>query len=87
MQFNDRLVDLRPNESGEYFDGPGTQYVNGTGSDETFVIDGDSADYQWAPTEDGTGTVVWNDAGFDLLFEFEQIEFNDKTVEVSEIFA
>ena len=35
-------------------------------------------------TQDGKGIVVWNDGGHDLLYDFEEIEFNDKVIELDQ---
>ena len=55
-----------------------TQYLFGTGG-EIFVVDGKVSDYKWGPTEDGLGVVIWNATGFDLLYDFAAIQFNDAT--------
>lgn len=57
-----------------------TQFVTGTAFRDAFVIDGNSNDYLWAETLDGTGVLVWNGADFDILTDIEQINFNDGTV-------
>lgn len=57
-----------------------TQYITGTALQDAFVIDGNSTDYGWGQTGDGNGIVVWNGADFDVLFEVEQINFNDGSV-------
>lgn len=57
-----------------------TQFITGTNLADAFVIDGNSTDYGWGQTGDGTGIVVWSGADFDVLFEVEQINFNDGTV-------
>lgn len=61
------------------------QFETGETDNDVFVIAGSSSDYGWAPTENGEGVVIWNDAGFDILFDFETIRFNDKDVAVSSI--
>ena len=37
--------------------------------------------------EDGKGVVVWNDEGFDVLHDFEQLGFNDRPPVDIEAFA
>ena len=59
-----------------------TQYLNGDGVDDSFVIDGNAADYNWGPTESGVGVVVWGPTGHDLLTDFASIVFNDETVDL-----
>ncbi|WP_075996933.1 galactose oxidase-like domain-containing protein [Salaquimonas pukyongi] len=74
-----------PPEVREVQDNPAqTQYEFGTDQTDRFVIDGNSADHGWGPTEDGQGIVVWNNAtgSHDLLYDFEEIAFNDRTVEL-----
>ena len=83
IRFNDRTVQLGSSGNNEYLDEPGTQYITGTSADETFVINGLSSDYNWNATEDGTGFVVWNAQGFDLLFNIEHIRFTDQTVDLA----
>ena len=82
--FFDRTVDLSQSSDGTISDIPGlVQHVQGTSQIETFKINGNSEDYQIAPTLDQTGYVVWNDAGHDLLYDVEFVEFNDTTEELS----
>src|SRR5690606_2769191 len=42
--------------------------------------------YQWGPSEDGQGIVVWtrstSDNTFDVLTGFEKLRFSDKTVDL-----
>ena len=77
-------MQLTPPNSTRYADDPGkTQYLTGTAATETFVIAGNSADYGWGATQDGTGVVVWdNEGGHDILWQFEQIAFTDQTVAI-----
>lgn len=82
--FTDGTVSLdgtTPEPEEPFVDDPAvTQYLNGTSEIDKFVIDGLSADYNWGPTQDGLGIVVWNASGHDLLYDFEEIKFNDRTV-------
>ena len=72
-------------ESGKYFDiDDEYQTVIGSKDGDTFVIRGESDDYNWIPTEDQLGTVVWNSQGHDLLYDIEFIEFDDETIEIDE---
>ncbi|MBO6815806.1 MAG: DUF1929 domain-containing protein [Rhizobiaceae bacterium] len=84
IRFNDTTVSL-VSENGEYDDVPNvTQYLTGAkDASDTFVINGNSADYNWADATDGEGIVVWGPTGHDLLYDFDKIAFNDKTVELT----
>ncbi|MTI43682.1 uncharacterized protein DUF1929 [Roseibium hamelinense] len=62
-----------------------TQYLTGTDGVDTFAIDGTSTDYGWGPTEDGEGVVVWGNDGHDILYDYEQIAFNDQTVSLDAV--
>ena len=80
IRFNDFTAPLTV-EDARYEDIPGlTQYITGTTSNDTFVINGNSTDYNWGPTESGEGVVIWANNRHDILYEFEAIEFNDRTV-------
>lgn len=59
------------------------QYIQGTEAREAFVIDGKSSDYGWGKTDDG-GYVVWNGDNHDLLYDVEEIQFKDKTVNLEQ---
>ncbi|MEQ1899310.1 MAG: putative Ig domain-containing protein [Devosia sp.] len=61
----------------------GTQILTGDTANDVFVIGASSTGYQWGPTQDGTGTVIWNSAGYDILFGFEQIRFTNKSVNIA----
>lgn len=82
IRFADQDVSIVRQTGTEFLDQPGTQTITGTDAVETFVINASSEDYGWGATNDGTGTVVWNDAGYDLLFNIESITFVDRTVEL-----
>ncbi len=89
LQFTDRSIDLTT-----FFDGGGgndgsvadianqTQYLQGTSGTDIFVIDGTSTDYQWGRTADDQDHVVWGPTGFDLLYDWEQIRFNDTVIDL-----
>ncbi len=85
LDFNDASIDLNPGAGGDGIaDIPNvTQFLTGTGDADNFIIDGDSTAYNWGPTEDGTGTVVWGPTGFDILTGFETITFNDQTIDLN----
>ena len=94
MQMADGKIELEPekvpygfgtNGDDVFTDYEATQYLFGYGGKDTFRMDADSADYKVAKTIDGTGYVVWNDDGFDLLWDMEWIEFNDEAVELETI--
>lgn len=57
-----------------------TQFLQGSTDNDSFKIDGSSSDYSWGATEDGTGVVVWSGEDFDVLYDFEELAFNDTTV-------
>lgn len=80
IRFNDTSISLV--QTGNEFQDVAnvTQFVTGTSAQETFVINGNSGDYNWGATEDGTGFVVWGPTGHDLLFDIENIAFTDKTI-------
>ena len=80
IEFTDQSISL--GQTGDQFqDIAGvTQFVTGTDATEAFVIEGQSADYNWGKTQDGTGFVVWGPTGNDLLFNVEEIQFADTTV-------
>jgi glucose/arabinose dehydrogenase len=82
IRFTDTTIDLaKPSANGEVKDIPNlTQYVTGVGNTDTFVINGKQSDYGFARTEDGKGHVVWGATGYDLLYGFETIKFNDGSV-------
>ena len=45
-------------------------------------FDGLKSEYSIAKTIDGTGYVVWNEKSVDLMWDIEQIEFDDESVEL-----
>ncbi len=57
-----------------------TQHLQGTDDVDTFVVDAVSTDYGWGVAQDGEGAVVWSGADFDVLHDFEQIQFDDMSV-------
>ena len=80
IRFNDTSVSL-VQDGGIYEDiKSATQYLTGATDNDTFVIDGNSSEYGWGTTLDGEGIVVWSDIGHDILYSFENIEFNDTTI-------
>jgi len=80
LRFADQDVSIAPQTGTVFYDQPGTQTITGTDAEETFVINAASTGYDWGPTNDGTGTVVWNASGYDLLFDIEKIQFSDQTI-------
>jgi dTDP-4-dehydrorhamnose 3,5-epimerase-like enzyme len=90
LRFKDRDIDLTADKLGQIVakDVKGEeQYLDGTEGTDTFVIDGDSDDYQIAKADDGVGVIVWNDQGFDMLWDFEEIQFNDQTLTIQDELA
>jgi len=74
-------VGAAPTGETVYDDNPAAnQTLTATGANDVFRIAAPSRGYEWGPTQDGSGIVIWNDAGFDLLFGFEAIRFSNKTV-------
>jgi glucose/arabinose dehydrogenase len=86
LQFNDISVDITtpdPNQPLTVEDIPNvTQFLTGTDGIDTFVVDGNAADYGLGPTEDNGGVVIWTGASFDILEDFERVQFNDTTVSI-----
>ncbi|HWA17690.1 MAG TPA: putative Ig domain-containing protein [Devosia sp.] len=60
-----------------------TQILTGDTANDVFVLGGSSTGYQWGPTQDGNGIVIWNSAGYDILFGFEQLRFTNKSVSIA----
>ena len=96
IQFTDSLIDLAQqpcsyqdpsdgHDANLIYDKPGTEFVHGTTDKDIFVVDGNSSDYNWDKTEDGTGTVVWNIASGepDILWDVECIQFNDGVIDLT----
>jgi glucose/arabinose dehydrogenase len=61
------------------------QHIDAGEGTDVFVLGGNSANYSWGPTEDGKGVVIWNSQGFDILFNFEELRFTNKSVSVTTI--
>lgn len=61
------------------------QYLTATSEYDVFVLNGASSQYSWGPTESGDGVVIWNAAGFDILFGFEELRFTNRSVMVSSV--
>jgi hypothetical protein len=59
------------------------QTITATGANDVFVLGASSTGYAWGPTQDGQGTVIWNGAGYDILFGFEQLRFTNKSVNIA----
>jgi hypothetical protein len=86
IQFSDQTIDLTGDAVGQIRvqDSAGVEeYVSGTAGSDVFIINGKSTDYQWGPSDDGQGTMVWNEQGFDILYDFEMIQFTDKSVKLT----
>ncbi len=80
--------DPAPPEPTRYFDQPNqTQFIEGTTSQDQFVIDGRSDDYAWGVTDARDGHVVYGATGSDLLYGFETIEFSNETITLPPIAA
>lgn len=92
IRFTDKEIDLTGNGGGDPDTGlvvddikGQVQYLDGTKHVDRFVVDGKSADHGWGLTEDKQGYVVWGDDGHDVLYDFEEVQFTDKVVELPEI--
>ncbi len=83
IKFNDVEIDLT-SAAGRTVDNVvgQTQYLQGTPGRDVFVINGLSANYVVGPTLDGQDHIVYNATEFDLLYSWEAIRFNDRTVEL-----
>jgi glucose/arabinose dehydrogenase len=58
------------------------QTVTGNTSKDIFVVKGKSTDYGYDFTQDNKDHVVWKGAAFDILIDFEQIKFDDVTIDL-----
>ncbi|MGF1651145.1 MAG: PQQ-dependent sugar dehydrogenase [Hyphomicrobiaceae bacterium] len=86
LVFNDRIIDISGASPLVIADDPdNNQYLTGTSGIDRFVIGGPIEDYGFGPTDDGTGVVIWKGDSFDILRQFEVIEFSNATVQVSDI--
>ncbi len=77
---------LPPSETGnEVIDHANvTEYLNAVQGQDTFVINGNAADYGWDRTESDKGFVIWNTQTFDVLESgFSFIKFNDQTIDLT----
>lgn len=82
LKFDDRMIDLKTGEQLVFNREGVTDYVTGGDGKDGFAINGKSTDYGWAETQDGTGIVVWNDKGHDILWDVEQLVFTDTVVDL-----
>lgn len=92
IRFADRDVALDAvfGSGPDVFDDPQlTQYVQGESDADRFIIDGQSSDYRFNETSDNSGVVIWttdpNDNTFDILYDFEELVFNDVTYDISAV--
>ncbi|MFN3228077.1 MAG: putative Ig domain-containing protein, partial [Hyphomicrobiales bacterium] len=90
LRFADRDFSVASiiNPGPDFFDDPQiTQYVRGESDADRFIIDGNEADYEYSATASRDGVIVYtsdpDDDGFDILYGFEEIVFNDATVDIS----
>ena len=75
-------MEIASNETLINDDPTANQNLDGLTENDVFVVASASTDYGWGPTESGTDVVVWNENGYDLLFDFEKIRFTDKDIDV-----
>jgi glucose/arabinose dehydrogenase len=61
------------------------QELTGATNNDTFVINGNAADFDWNATDNGRGVVVYTQTTYDILNGFEHIRFDDQTISVDEI--
>lgn len=81
FEFADGFVDLSTGNLTAFDDPAANQYVEAYGADDVFIFASDSSNHGWAPTDDGRGTVIWDDAGnYDILVGFERAQFADTTI-------
>ena len=87
LQFNDQVFSLWGGykERVIAFDDPLiTEYPGGTtGVEDTYRINGNSFQYNWAQLDDGSGLYVWQHDNYDshdVIFDFERIKFDDREV-------
>lgn len=57
----------------------------GGGEEDTLVLEGNSDEYGWGPTEDGQAVVVWNDTYFKIVDAGTKLKFDDETVDTSDL--
>ncbi len=71
------------NDTVTYDDPTQNQTVWGTAEGhDTFVIDDVSFNYGYNPTADGLGVVVWQPDRFDILYDFDALQFNDTAIAI-----
>ncbi len=84
----DGLFDTTFTTHNRFYDAPAiandTVAVDGEAGDPeaqngpVFKLVGNSGDFGWGPTEDGTGIVVWKGEWFQILEKGTQLQFDDK---------
>ena len=87
VNLSDLTIEPLPDINLVYDDPHLVQHLTGTADKDAFVIDGESSDYGWDQAEDGVGHVVWSAESFDVMHGFEEIRFNDQTVDLTAIGA
>ena len=76
----------RPNSAETlYQNTTANQTIDAGDGRDVFVFNTTSSGYSWGPTQDGKGIVVWKGSSFDILFNFEELRFTNKSIEVSSI--
>ena len=89
IKFTDKVVDISQYQTFDniYDKTDEVQHLDGSDVTDRFVIDADSSDYQWDRTLDDQGIVVWNkcDHSHDILYDFEELVFNDSVIEISDL--
>lgn len=55
-------------------------YSGTPNNNDSYVLDGNTSDYQWSMAEDNVGIVVWDDNEYNVLYDIENLVFNDGVV-------
>ncbi|MGI9367098.1 MAG: PQQ-dependent sugar dehydrogenase [Rhizobiaceae bacterium] len=83
--FNNETILLdRPGSVTELNDPSATQFMNGSGESDRFLVQANSTEYSIAPTLSGDGHVIWNEDGHDILTDVEEVVFFDRTIDLSQ---
>lgn len=78
---------ITPSATLYYDDVAATEELTGATDRDVFVINDVSASYIADATDNSLGVVVYSGQKYDILFGFEEIRFNDKSIFADEIFG
>ncbi|UJW85359.1 putative Ig domain-containing protein [Devosia sp. SL43] len=78
-------IGAKPGAETLYQNTTANQNIDAGDGTDVFVLGGNSSTYSWGPTQDGKGIVIWDSKGFDVLFNFEELRFTNKSVSVASI--